>query len=128
MTMFSFYLPRPIVNRGNRAYALKNNKLGRLMTGSHTKHDHTAAHSVGQVHGLKVRSAGVCVCWEVAETGLRTKMIRFLMLKQGKVGNKFFFKIIKSRGPSRWWRSKRWRSPSSPQIRLHVEQLLQNTY
>ena len=28
---------------------------------------------------------------------------------------------------SRWWRSKMWRSPSSPEIHLHVEQLLQNT-
>ena len=31
-------------------------------------------------------------------------------------------------GPSRWQRSKTWSSPSSPQIHLHVEQLLQNTY
>ena len=31
------------------------------------------------------------------------------------------------RGPSRWQRSKTWRSPSSPKIHLHVEQLLQNT-
>ena len=30
--------------------------------------------------------------------------------------------------PSRWQRSKMWRSPSSPQIHLHVEQLLHNSY
>ena len=38
------------------------------------------------------------------------------------------FKVLKQGGPSRWWRSKKWTSPSSPQIHQKYIYMWNNSY